>query len=537
MRSLLSHIRRRWDLRDEAGIAMIITVSIMLLMTMIPLIVFNQAVQQLPLARHDQDHESALHAAEAGVDDYLNHLNNNNNYWLYTTYGASPDQNNALPGAPLGQEWAAVPGLPTNESFRYTVDTSSTSAQGVVTLTSSGRANGVVRTVKTQLRRLGFLDYLYLTDYEIVDPDLSGENATTCSVHAWQANPSTGGYGPPLSQCSVIYWTNSAVLNGPTHTNDGLYVCGNPQFLGNVDTAYNQPTSTTGGQFGGAGAYLNPKNCTNNPSFARTGDPVSGSVLDLPPVNTALTAQTDPTAGPGCLYTGPTTIALKWSGTTGYMDVTSPATKKTKAGCGPGTNLALPTNGVIYVQDVPQTTGDPNKSSCFGTACNGDVKLSNAATGGGYTGGLLGQLTIGAANDIIVTGNTTYHQYPGGTDVLGLIANNDVAVYHPVSNGNNAAGSVTDMRIDAAILSLQHSFFVQNWKTGSLLGNLTVNGVIAQKYRGPVGTFDGTGTTVSGYNKAYSYDTRLKYITPPYFLNPLKSSWVKNSFSEIKPAF
>ena len=48
------------------------------------------------------------------------------------------------------------------------------------------------------------------------------------------------------------------------------------------------------------------------------------------------------------------------------------------------------------------------------------------------------------------------------------------------------------MRIDAAILSLQHSFIVDNYNCGARLGTLTVNGAIAQKYRGPVGTVSGT---------------------------------------------
>ena len=57
-----------------------------------------------------------------------------------------------------------------------------------------------------------------------------------------------------------------------------------------------------------------------------------------------------------------------------------------------------------------------------------------------------------------------YHQYPSGNDVLGLVADNDVAVFHPVnSSGVNQAGSLTNPTIDAAILSLNHSFYVQNW--------------------------------------------------------------------------
>src|SRR4029453_240389 len=63
----------------------------------------------------------------------------------------------------------------------------------------------------------------------------------------------------------------------------------------------------------------------------------------------------------------------------------------------------------------------------------------------------------------------------------------------------------------AAILALGHSFIVQNYDEGAQLGTITVNGVIAQKWRGPVGTSGGTG-----YLKGYGYDSRMRYASPPY---------------------
>src|ERR1700712_5163088 len=82
--------------RNEAGIAMIIVITVVMLLTLIPLAIFTQAIQQLPLARHDQDHEAALHAAEAGVDDYLNRLNQNSNYWTYSATNPDPGGNAAF---------------------------------------------------------------------------------------------------------------------------------------------------------------------------------------------------------------------------------------------------------------------------------------------------------------------------------------------------------------------------------------------------------------------------------------------------------
>jgi hypothetical protein len=105
-----------------------------------------------------------------------------------------------------------------------------------------------------------------------------------------------------------------------------------------------------------------------------------------------------------------------------------------------------------------------------------------------------------------------------------------VRIYHPVTRGSsgtsctNAAGSLTNLTIEAAILTLKHSFTVDNYYCGKPLGTLTVKGAIAQKFRGPVGT--GSGQSISsGYAKAYSYDSRLQYRSPPSFLDPAKSDW------------
>jgi hypothetical protein len=518
----------RVDRNDESGLAMIVAISVVMLMTMIPLAIFTQGIQQMPLSRHGQDHEAALAAAEAGVDEYLNHLAQNQNYWTYSAGNPPPDGNDAF------TDWVAVPGPNNNGgSFRYSVNTTQTASTGIVYITSSGKVRDLIRTVKVGLRRQGFLDYLWLTDYEIIDPTLSGANASQCQFRAWQRNTAVGGtvYGPnSLSSCQAVYWTTQAVMNGPVHSNDGLYVCGNPQFNGDTDTYYNQRVSNSvagSTSFGGPGAFKANGSCSNSPDWSRTGDPASGSLLAFPPANTEIKLQADGSVGgTGCLYTGNTTITLK---STGKMDVVSPRTLSTNSGCAPGTNLNLPANGVIYVQNVPTASGDPNRQSCSGTSCNGIVSLS---------GTLRGQLTIAAQDDIVIVGNTQYNTYPGGTDVLGLVADNDIYVRHPVTSGGaNAAGSLTNPRIDAAMLSLNHSIYVQNWNKGAPLGVLTVNGVITQKFRGPVGTFQ-AGTPpvpVSGYDKDYNYDTRLKYLSPPYFLSPTQSAWVRLSYAELKP--
>ena len=69
---------------------------------------------------------------------------------------------------------------------------------------------------------------------------------------------------------------------------------------------------------------------------------------------------------------------------------------------------------------------------------------------------------------------------------------------------------------------------VDNFYCGSGIGTLTINGVIAQKFRGAVAT--GNGTT--GFLKNYLYDERLAFKGPPHFLDPVKSAWKQLSISE-----
>ena len=205
-----------------------------------------------------------------------------------------------------------------------------------------------------------------------------------------------------------------------------------------------------------------------------------------------------------------------------------------------------------------------------GPDCEGDAFVADAPTAGA---GVSGQLTIAADNNVVITGNLAYthcgssfnstvsnpcvYSSSGTNDALGLIANNFVEVNHPVvptcttsrrgvttCSGATSSSSLEpqctssqlatpaaalcdpgpNVTIDAAILALQHSFLVNNWSAGSPENTLTVYGAIDQNWRGAVGTF-GYGGIVSGYDKDYDWDSRLQYVTPPFYLTPGTASW------------
>ena len=201
-----------------------------------------------------------------------------------------------------------------------------------------------------------------------------------------------------------------------------------------------------------------------------------------------------------------------------------------------GYPLVLPAAGA-----TPSRTESALGASPDHTCSNGNAYVS---------GRLSGNTTVATDNDIVITGDLTY-KTPAtgstpGTDVLGLIANNYVWVYHPVSDtggsscspqpacrGQNMLTTAQEVhQVQAAILSLRHSFLVQSYEYGASLDaggtKLNVLGSISQKFRGAVGT---SGSSSTGYKKAYSYDKRLLGIPPPFFLQPKTTPWFLKEMS------
>jgi hypothetical protein len=198
------------------------------------------------------------------------------------------------------------------------------------------------------------------------------------------------------------------------------------------------------------------------------------------------------------------------------------------------TKTGTPPNGVVYVKNGTCTgTYDFNQAYDTPTIEPGCAE-TYVRSGTAYTK----SFTIASANDIVVDGNIL--RDTSTTAIGGLIADGFVRVYHPVNRGstctNNTTGAGTPfnvpalgaVEIDAAIMSVQHQFRVDNYDCGTSQGNLTVKGAIAQKFRGTVGVVNS-----SGYNKNYNYDDRLKSISPPYFLDPLVSDWRVIRYNEL----
>ncbi|TFD86475.1 hypothetical protein E3T61_16340 [Cryobacterium lactosi] len=598
---------------DESGVALVAVIGLAMVMLLMVATVLSLSTSGLVKARNDQDWNAALSAAYAGVDEYASRLSNDSTYQKYgnpaaaftVSSGSALTTNlpgvasvNAAFGISAGGTWASLAGASTRASFRYEVDNSDYSAQGVVRIRSTGRVGSETRSVIANLKQKGFINYVYFTDYELLDP----ATTTVACVPSHASTTVVSGSRHNVG-CVEIAFGASDEVTGPVHSNDTLKVCAS-SFDGKV-TSSNTPLYTNGG------------GCSTTDWGTGVSGPVPGGVLTLPLTNGSMADETrnDLSAlvpRPGCMYTGPTTITFT---SDGKMRVISPWTRVTRptlntsvansdplpAACGAladlrssaGALISVPNENLIFIQNVQTSPTNPNYwnlaatppaapagFTCTDTGADSGWKFQYPASspiafqypiagevtppsstpaspaykctnGDVYVKGVLNAaVTVAAQNNVYITGDLSYQD--AATNVLGLVAQNTVWVWNPMKSCTGTFSFATGSRrtctampptdatpgerlIQAAILAVGHTFQVQNFDTGGDRGDLRVMGAIAQTYRGPV-KFN-NGSIINGYDKIYTYDTRLLTIAPPKFLAPTSTTYGITQFADVAAAF
>ncbi len=572
--------------REEEGFTMTLVILALFLVSILVAGALAATNGDIHLTANDLDHKRAYAAAEAGVADYAFHLDRDTTYWTKCvpnppgavnqmgstanrrTVAGSSDESYATELIPATGQSSCVPG----NNFSMLEQTGQNA--GTFRIRSTGYSGSAKQSIVATFKRASFLDYVYFTQLETSDPvtyaNLSTLNDTVNGANAqctktiaegrygqFPGDPSALIPGSLHLWCDVISFKDGEQINGPLHTNDALVVCGSPSFGRGPSDAI-EVSSPPRGWYTRSQLVLSNSCTTGQPNFVGTYF-TNAPVLTPPPSNGQLKpiAQSEScsatTGAVGCQYTNQVQICL--DGSSMYVD-TSPTAITPGTGSCTGTRTTIPSGGLlVYVANgagcssgySPYTSGYANPSPC------GNVFVRSRGTTG-YSG----QLTIAAENDIIVDGNLCRgpcnQAQPSGPGMLGLIANNFVRVYHPWNenlpqvnlstsqillgsgcqtdpNGTNASLAQHNLRIDAAILAISHSFVVDHYdcpsvaQGGGPLGTLTIHGAVAQKFRGAVGTFGSQGQTISGYDKNYSYDDRLRYAEPPHFLDPVQVAW------------
>lgn len=487
---------------------MVLALVVLLVTSLLAAAVFATAQGDVSLTRGDLNGKRAYSAAQAAVQSYLYNLNINstNSQWWET---CSHDMSNG-DGTPV-----AVPGTTTGTTYSYTpvlmpgfsacssadpVGSLIDSSTGTLRIRFTGYSGTAQKTIVASFKTVSPLSYLWYTVHETVDTVIGG---STCSRFYYQSpGPSTGCY---------IYWFSGDQMNGPLYTQDQLLIgAGTPgAIFGRTakDTIVSQsPTASVCAAVSGC----------QNAQFK--GQPISNpnQQVPLPSDNSNLLPDAQKN---GTVLTGTTNLTV--SGTT----ATGSNCPTTSSSCKP-LSIDLVASPIIYAA---------SGSGCTSTYTPDNIGYSPVGGTGTYASSFYGPcgdiyikgsystpLTIAAANDVIVTGNLTNSTDTNltgtttlsGSATLGLVANQYVRVYHDCSNGN------PNVTIDAAILTLAHSFFVDNYDCGGNFGTLTVHGAIAQYYRGIVGT-----SAPSGYLKNYNYDNRLGLILPPYLFDLQNTQW------------
>ncbi|MFA5275742.1 MAG: hypothetical protein WC417_02485 [Candidatus Omnitrophota bacterium] len=336
-------------------------------------------------------------------------------------------------------------------------------------ITSIGTAGSVSRTLVNNVQTDNYARYIWFTDSE-----------------TFQNSP-------------VWFWSLDT-LNGPVHTNGHFNIYGSPTFKDIVESVDRYITYYNDGDNINLTGLSNPPHDT--PHFDG-GVNLGVYKVNMPTQDNNLRSAS--TAEGGLRLNGDTTIVLNSDGT---MNVTNSSycikrnkwnqcTQNCSDTC---TNQPLPARGALFV-------------------AGGNLTVS---------GTLKGRLSVGASGNIVIPADIRYAndpRLPGSTstDTLGIVAEQDVMI---------PSNAPTNLEIDASIMALNTSFYLQNWASGSPKGNLTVFGGIIQKQRGPVGTFNATtNTKLSGYSKKYTYDGRLMYNPPPFV--PTTGDYITLSWEDV----
>jgi hypothetical protein len=263
-----------------------------------------------------------------------------------------------------------------------------------------------------------------------------------------------------------VYWISGDTIWGPMHTNTVVKTWGSPVFYGKVTAK--------------AGITPNPLSKKNEAEF--NGGWEIGVENKIPQdMSKILIAAVAGNGGAApntkCIYDTPTSFEFLANG-----DVIR------TVGANPPDTVSLATiapTGAIYSTDEIRVKG----------TFNGDATIYS-------------KTNIYIDDDLVYADNPMIN--PNSDDLLGLVAQNDVLITDNVANNS-------DCNLQASIFAVNGNYGAENYASRPVSGVLRFAGSIAQKHRGPVGTFSyGTGLK-SGFSKRYYYDLRLQNIAPRNF--------------------
>lgn len=151
---------------------------------------------------------------------------------------------------------------------------------------------------------------------------------------------------------------------------------------------------------------------------------------------------------------------------------------------------AIPNDGVIFVENNVWLEGTVDEKRVVIAAAN---------------------LSSGAQKSIYIGKDIRYTNYDNCTDMIGIIAQDDIEIYK---------GSNNILRIDGALVAQGGRVGRQNYQGGTdyTRNTITLYGAIVSNERYGFAWVDNNDNHVGGYvNRNIYYDNNLLYCPPPYF--------------------
>ena len=389
--------------------------------------------------------------------------------------------------------------------------------------------------------------YKYVTTYTycLVGPKLLNQ-------YVYFTNKETGSDDKP------IYFTGGELIDGPMRSNDYIYIDntnGNPTFNGTVEFKgikdKNQNTVAEN-------KYPNYATMKGNPPYRILSD-TDASKLDFNSIASEYHTnlqnmvkpysdlQTSPATATGIKFGNDITLSFNHDTSSDYDLLIYE-----------GSNIA---NSTVRYKIKWKPNGPPNatviKETKSGSSWSPSAPVDTLFNGVVYSTGNItidsnnskylskyyGNYTLYSEGDIKVKDRLipydTYNEYfkndqakpLSSSDIesikkyvsanekssLNLVAKNNVIVSEPVVQSFlffEYYTKLDNMKLFASIYAFNGSFKVADYNNDNPAGQLLVFGSIMQNIRGPVGTFDSSGKTQTGYYKTYVYDERL--ITAAY---------------------
>lgn len=596
---------------DQRGFTLVMVITALMAVSLMSVAAWTAAVNDVPVAAADQQARTAYEAAQAGVDWYASLLRNDpegwmkcgadtaavpkwrpvtkeglSNGWLDIATGAQATAGGGprfrieiLNTVPAGGG-PAVPCDP-DKPFTTALD-----PKGYLRIRSTGAIDGRARSVVAVFQQQSdFLKYVYFSNWEAQDPQVTSlpnpdafypatSNRNQCDytrkVRDRTANP---GYPSALSlSCFPHAVQTNDTLAGSVRTNDdSVFVCNGAVFGRSgrddkleVASPDEKRWNANSKQVVG-GANANPDYKTAESAFYDCAAPsfstdkkfsnvtvdAKAEVLQLPPNNIELKKYADDGTGGWPLITGRACLAFTadggvdvWTGADADWGITQGINC---TGTPTFHKASLPDGGVIYARNDPNVPCVPRYGKGSATSYTSSASCGDIAVKGTYSG----SVTLGAENDIIITGNVT--RDANSDALLGLIANGFVRIYHPLKGdpylprnqedgfgkcGSTllpwGAGYTPVTEIQAAVLSMQHTLQLDNLFCGSI-PKLTLEGSVSV-YWAAFNKFDPgwtwlpafirafLGATPRGYlERDWKHDDRLRTGSPPHFIAPLNS--------------